>query len=841
MPSSAASSPLPSTLPWQMPIALENYFDRNPVLTAEEKELMSRYLTTPSGTLSNISTSLLAPLKRFDQPFLDTVRLTNHTRTGIAPARRHLFRYMLQTSRAFWAWPQDVWIEMIEAYPSGHTGKGIRFWMLNLAYLFGGFLHVAASSNYNLMINAIFGQKLIDAQVDLLFEPLLQAGYSTEKAGHYRFRWMTALAFFVNRHPMASALSASVIATVDHVLTSLPQPPALRGQQKRRNPLLLLQTSLCQLGILDEPVILETKAPTNFGVACENDSFVDPLWGAWIRAYYEQTPHLNDRTIRHHCYDLLTAGRWLKHQHPDIAEPGQWTEALANEYVTYTCNTAARGEYTRPSYGKYAHFQNTAQKLSPPAMSSRLQAIRSLFTHAQRRAYTVRGQLHPKLQLTWVVNDAFKLPEQVRAALQPNPKDIQEDTWFKLIWAACTLTKDKLLTWKQSPKYPLAYFRAACLIWVTAARRSDEIRRLSVGCIRREWAPEMRDEQGQQIEPAEELCYLRVPTNKMRGEFYVPIPAYVADAIGVWESVRPPRQVDLEDRKTRKSTTYLFQYRNDLMGQNFLNKHAIPLLCKLAGVSETDVVGRITSHRARATTATWMGKMGMAPADIGKLLGHTNPARSLPWYLREDKHHLGRAYRKANPLERYVAAILDTNAHARQEPCVFYYLADGPDGRPRMCGNPHFSHCIHQMMCIECEAFIDHELAEAIEKREGAVVISVPIPLPDHIVAELNERDEAGNDAGPQLEVLPPPTLPGPAFHFNTKVPMRSTPAPAGDLQARLAQVEAQIAKKQEKTDRRSASLQALLKERAELHTQMEDQKKGKVSLVEPRDEQRVQ
>lgn len=161
---------------------------------------------------------------------------------------------------------------------------------------------MAASTNYNLMANAIFGKTLVGAQVDALFEPLLQAGYSTEKAGYYRFRWITALAFLVNRHPMASGLSAPVIATVNNVLTSLPQPQTLRGQQKRRNPLLLLQTSLCQLGILDEPVILETKTPTNYGVVWENDSTIDPLWGAWIRAYYEQTPHLSDRTIRHHGY-----------------------------------------------------------------------------------------------------------------------------------------------------------------------------------------------------------------------------------------------------------------------------------------------------------------------------------------------------------------------------------------------------------------------------------------------------------------------------------------------------------------------------------------------------------
>jgi hypothetical protein len=130
-------------------------------------------------------------------------------------------------------------------------------------------------------------------------------------------------------------------------------------------------------------------------------------------------------------------------------------------------------------------------------------------------------------------------------------------------------------------------------------------------------------------------------------------------------------------------------------------------------------------------------------------------------------------------------------------------------------------------MCIECEAFIDHEQAEAIEKREGAIVISVPIPLPPQMVAELNEQDEAGSDARLKLETLPPPTLPGPAFHFNKKVPLRSAPNVAEDLRARLAQVEAQLAKKRGKVDQRSASLQALVRERAQLQARLETQKEG--------------
>src|SRR5258708_4815740 len=40
------------------------------------------------------------------------------------------------------------------------------------------------------------------------------------------------------------------------------------------------------------------------------------------------------------------------------------------------------------------------------------------------------------------------------------------------------------------------------------------IRRLPLDCVRSEWAPEMVDEQGVQLEQAEQLWYLHVPSNK---------------------------------------------------------------------------------------------------------------------------------------------------------------------------------------------------------------------------------------------------------------------------------------------------------------------------------------
>ncbi|HYU72976.1 MAG TPA: tyrosine-type recombinase/integrase [Ktedonobacteraceae bacterium] len=816
---SAPSLPILPTTPWQMPITPQAYPDRKSRLTDEEKALMEYYVNAV-GALSGLrAKNVIDQLARFEQPYADTVRLISHSR-NISIGRRHLFAAMVRTGKAFWAWPKETWVEVVQTAPREVQAQGVRLWMTLLAYLFCDFLYVGASTAYGFMADIIFGKERVNTEVDKLYAPLVAIGYDKERGEYHRFRWVCSFALLANRHPESSALSASVLVNVYDLLADVASLGRIRG----RRTLIRLQMSLCELEILDEPAILvSTKETASHPLALvKNDESVDPLWLAWIRAFYEQTPRYSDGMLRHTHYHMLTAGRWLKKIHPEVREPWQWDEALAAEYVTYTCQ-ALRGDQALPSNMRYMHFQDSPQQLKPGGIRARLNATRAFFSMLQRQVYTVQGQQYPRLQLTWQPHEVFKLPDDVRAALQPNPRDIAEDAWFELIWAACTLKKEHLQAARISI-YPLAYYRAASLIWVTAARRSDEIRRLQVGCVRREWVPEMRDEQGNQIEPEAELAYIRIPTNKMRGDFYVPVPLYVADAIEVWESVRPPNQRTLIDRKARKPTQYLFQYRNELMGQHFLNVSVIPLLCKLAGVNQTDVVGRITSHRARATTAAWMHKMGMAPADIGKLLGHTDPLRSLPWYLREDKHRLGRAYRKANPLERYVAAILDTNAHARQEPCVFYYLSDGPDGRPRMCGNPHFSRCIHQLMCIECEAFIDHEQAEAIEKREGTIVISVPIPLPSQMVAELNEQDEAGSDAKPKLEALSPPTLPGPAFHFNKKVPLRSPTTEAAEVQARLQQVEAQIAKKQGKVDQRSASMQALLRERAELQAHLGQQ-----------------
>ena len=89
---------------WQMLICPESYPDRHPALTEEEKVLIQRYLTASGSSLAYWTKNWLKQLARFERPFLDTVRLTTDTDRSLVAGRRHLFSYMLQTGKAFWAW-----------------------------------------------------------------------------------------------------------------------------------------------------------------------------------------------------------------------------------------------------------------------------------------------------------------------------------------------------------------------------------------------------------------------------------------------------------------------------------------------------------------------------------------------------------------------------------------------------------------------------------------------------------------------------------------------------------------------------------------------------------------
>ena len=83
------------------------------------------------------------------------------------------------------------------------------------------------------------------------------------------------------------------------------------------------------------------------------------------------------------------------------------------------------------------------------------------------------------MTLSFNPREAFRLPSAIHKLIQPDPRDIDEVLWCKLTYAAATLSAEDC---PKGGRYPLSYHKAAALLWITSARRPNEIARLQVGC-----------------------------------------------------------------------------------------------------------------------------------------------------------------------------------------------------------------------------------------------------------------------------------------------------------------------------------------------------------------------
>src|SRR5207245_6952080 len=124
--------------------------------------------------------------------------------------------------------------------------------MLLLAYLFCDVLYIGASTVYGTIAELIFGKSVVATEVNKVRTPLVEAGYAADQKEGGRLQWLTALCMLVNRNPSLEAFSAQLLHTVHELLADIPGAAQMTG----RWALLRLQTSLCYLGILDEPVLL---------------------------------------------------------------------------------------------------------------------------------------------------------------------------------------------------------------------------------------------------------------------------------------------------------------------------------------------------------------------------------------------------------------------------------------------------------------------------------------------------------------------------------------------------------------------------------------------------------
>jgi Phage integrase family len=713
--------------PWVWPVKPEQY-DRTPDLRTEEIELLRDNLRYLKKGIHACEVLAKCDLPRLLRPLED---VCSHTRLHekYQPGLKVLMLSEIAArARTFWGWSEEEWIEITKN--TGHEKHTVAVF----AYLLCGFNALHKFGRRNVLFHGIarrvFGKERIAALSGEIRDMLLQWGYRSRMASVYVPRVLCEV-LVTNRSPHLEDITVEVLKAVERRRSSPLSTYCLSA----------LSNVLAGCGIISAGIVRLDKRKG------ENPHSTEEIPGKWVQAvryWHENSTHSRKVRNAKHGF-LLRIGRWLSAKHPGIEGPEQWDRKLAVECMTMITNMRC-GDWRPNGVGHVG--TKVGQPLNAHTKLHNYTIVRTLFREMQEW-----GTIPPRFD----PYRSFTPPRSVSAVVGSAPRIIADDVWAKLVWAGLNLTSEDVGRKRSDGGiytfYPLEMIRAVALVWFFAGLRSDEIRRLRVGCIR--W---------QQKETAK-VCFLDVPVHKTGTAFTKPVDRIAGDAINAWEKVRPP-QPKLCDPKTGEMVDFLFLYRMRQLATNYLNLHLIPRLCRKAGIPQHDVRGKIASHRARSTIATQLfnAKEPMSLFELQEWLGHRMPL-STQRYAKITPTKLMKSYSDAGYFARNLRAIevLIDQDKVRSglrpgEAWKFYDLGHG------YCTYDFFDQCPHRMACAKCSFYIPKASTASalLEGKSNLLRMRQEIPLSDAEVTALDDGVSALNSLLVRLENVPTPAGPTP-------------------------------------------------------------------------------
>jgi integrase len=500
-------------------------------------------------------------------------------------------------------------------------------------------------------------------------------------------------------------------------------------------------------------------------------------------AWYEREVDMTLPVRAGYMYRLLAIGRWLNFHVPEVQTPEQWTEDLALSFRANVCSWT-QGQYGGELGRHILRIQDDLGKpLGPKSIAQYLITLRRFLSDLVRRPHTVQGAPARRIKLDFAPKEVLSTPDHIKRILDmAEPRDVDLRTWARLVIAAATLSASDVP--QGFSTYPLSLYRALALVWVTSARRPNEIVRLRLDCVRADVEPGLLGESDQVIEyltilaldgrqvPGEEttkaplLYYLHIPSGKSRGPFYIWVPDYVVRAIETWKQERPQNQDKLLDRKDREFVDYLFCYRNTRVAQEFLNHSLIPSLCAKAGIDSEDAKGRITGHRGRSSRLTLLRSRGVSLDDLAEYAGHTN-TQTIRRYARQNPLQLHRIIRDADDVSRIIEGVVDLEAAARGIAALRWFIGYDADGEPTYCANQAYYTCPHRLDCVHCGMFIGGEKAKLLHEGEATLPVTSKVPMTPIEKCVVNGDQAGAETCRAALRQTPAPETPDPALIFN--------------------------------------------------------------------------
>lgn len=757
-----------------MPIVPDDY-DRSP-LTGEERWALELSLACSyKHPGSREAVTVRRILTRFNQPIADVFRLRHQGRSAqsVGEVQHLMQREMQRHGKMFWDWTFAEWMDtlcsdhLLFRAKHGKTDCA-HMTIMDLAYLLGGVTDLrpfGIGSQITEAAQTYFGRELVTQQYERILAPLVKLGYRDGKGNRKDIRQYLSLLFVLNRSPYLEDITEDFLTAV--------------GEEGRhmREASAKVTISLRYLNILPLPPEEDLFVPSGF-----DKSGMAPEWYEWCLSWHDGAVDLSPQQRKNYARYILTVGRWLFEHHPEVRTPEQWTEDLALCFRADLCSWAM-GQYSSPRGRQMLNWQSKlGQPLGAEGIAHYLSRLRRYFSDLARRPHAINGEPGRRLKFDFDPKDVFSTPDHIKQALDAaEPRDIDLRVWAKLTIAAATLSTSDL---PPGTRYPLSFYRAFALVWVTSARRPNEIARLRLECVREDWTPDMLDEEGHPVEkitptsadePEEEpkteekrtkIFYLHIPSGKNRGPFWLWIPDYTAEAINAWKRERPPLQRKLPDQKDREEVDYLFCYRNLRVGRNFINDSLIPALCTKAGVSREDAIGKITGHRGRSTRLTLLRRNGVGLDDLAEYAGHAD-SKTIRRYARSQPLQLHRTIQAADDISRIIEGVIDMQAAVQGLPALRWFIGYDADGAPMFCGNQVYVTCPHRLNCKRCGMFIGGEKARLLQEETQTLPVTSKVPM-----TPLEKCVLAGDQAGAQacrdaLQEVPAPETPDIRLIFN--------------------------------------------------------------------------
>ena len=684
-------------------------------------------------------------LDRLLRPLYDALDITKAeaSRTGVIKV---IIREMNNSKITFWAWTEEDWRNILGAtnmaFNRHYKVPGdCQVHLIAIIYLLCNFkTHRPTGSpfpSYSVAAK-VFGQRIVDCEIKRISEAYINLGYGKDRA-KMRLRNVVCDALLANRSPYLEDLTVEFL----DILRRKDNIP-----KYVKTDFGAFSRALASLGIISKPLSVQLKDGEKFGKQ-DAISDVPSEWLKWCQRWHD-TSTLAPNSRQQSYYDLLKVGRWLAQQYPSVVTPEQWTRDLAIEFVAAVSRMTV-GEWANATK---AYKEKIGNPLSPRAKNSLLGVLRRFLKDCQEWEWIPR-HFSPER--------ALATPRSIRRLISPNPRVIADDVWAKLLWAGLNLTKDDLPRHSKHdiPWYPLEMVQAIVIVWLFAGLRSNEIYRLRVGCVR--WQKNDVILPGtNEVIPKDAVCYLDIPVNKTKTSYTKPIDRILGEAVEAWEKIRPD-QPPTVDPKDGSIAHYLFFYRGRKVGRTYINHSIIAMLCSKAGVPDKDVIGNITSHRARSTIASQLAnaKEPMTLFELKEWLGHSDVASTIS-YTKISPTRLAKSYQDADYFKRNTRSVevlidqdaVKTGAAAAGEPWMFYDLGHG------YCTYDFFDQCKHRMACAKCNFYMpkDSNKAQILESKVNLQRMLQAIPLTEEERAAVEDGIEAMEKLSAKLADVPTPS-----------------------------------------------------------------------------------